>query len=105
MEFIKEQKYIDYSKELTDREPDFYEQISIPSEVGDYTIEIKTEPIDPDNHQPYPIKNGNPDVYQFDCGIQKITVTVTYYVVSPDPANRMVKKQYTLEDYKRSTGT
>jgi len=104
MEYVKNQGYIDYSKELSapEREPDFYGQIPIPSEVGDYTLETKAEPINASNttdittnpntppHQPYPKKIGSPDVYQKDDGIQKITVIVSYDG----------KAVITLEDYK-----
>ena len=100
MEDTKKRQYIDYSKDLDDeeREPDFYEKISIPSEMGDCTLEIKVEPIDPDNHQPYE-ETENPDVYEADDGIQLITVTVTYYILGAE--NKKVERQFTLEDYKR----
>jgi type II secretory pathway pseudopilin PulG len=100
MEDIKNQDYINYSLELSDeeREPDFYEKISIPDEMGDCTLEIKVEPIDPSNHQPYET-TANPDVYEADDGIQLITVTVTYYILGSE--NREVERQFILEDYKR----
>lgn len=97
MEYVKNSPYIDYSKELSDpeREPDFYGQITIPSELVDYTLETKSEPINPSNHQPYPEKDGSPGVYQNDDGIQKITV-----IVSHDG-----EVEVTLEDYKREPVT
>ena len=77
MEDIKTQDYIDYSKELSDpeREPDFYVQITIPSEQSDYTLEIIAEPIDPETGQPY---NGDEGVFEDDNGIQVITVTASH---------------------------
>ena len=80
MESVKNQDYIDYSKDLSDpvREPDFYEQATIPGGVGDYTLETKAEPIDPSNYEPYPEEGGSPGVYEEDDGIQLITVIVSH---------------------------
>jgi len=88
MEYVKTSPYIDYSKELSDREPDFYEQIIIQSGGGDYTLETKAEPIDPSSHQPY---DGEGGIFDNDDGIQLITVTVSH-------DGRVV---VTLEDFKR----
>lgn len=101
MEYIKNAEYIDYSKELSDpeRDPDFYGEVTIPDDAVGHNLETKVEPIDPNTHQPYSQKDGNPDVYEFDDGIQQITVTVTYYVVRGD--NTMREREYVLVDYKR----
>jgi hypothetical protein len=86
LEYVKNSDYINYSKELSDpeREPDVYGEITPPSEVGDYTLNVKAEPINPSDetdtdtapYQPYPLKDSTPDVYQKDAGMQQITVKV-----------------------------
>jgi len=88
MEYVKTRPYIDYSKDLSEREPDFYEQITIQSGGGDYALETKAEPIDPSSHQPY---DGEDGVFDNDDGIQLITVAVSH-------DGRVV---VTLKDYKR----
>ena len=77
MESIRDQDYIDYSESGHD------DYDLIPSPEG-YEIEpVTVEPLD--------------------VGLQKITVTVSYYIVRPE--NRMVEQEYTLVDYKRNTET
>jgi prepilin-type N-terminal cleavage/methylation domain-containing protein len=92
MEYVQTSPYIDYSMELSERDPDFYEQITVESGGGDYNLETEAEPIDPNNHQPY---DGEGGVFNKDDGIQKITVTVSY-------EGRVV---VTLEDFKREAKT
>ena len=95
MEYVKTSPYIDYSMELSnpEREPDYYDKITIQSGGGDYSLDSEAEPIDPGSHQPYLEEPGNPGVYQYDDGIQLITVTVSF-------EGRTV---VTLEDYKRDS--
>ena len=95
MEYVKASPYIDYSKEFSEREPDFYDKITIQSGGGDYSLDSEAEPIDPGSHQPYLEEPGNPGVYQYDDGIQLITVTVSF-------EGRTV---VTLEDFKRNPET
>jgi prepilin-type N-terminal cleavage/methylation domain-containing protein len=82
MEYVKNQEY-------DDTEPQSYEQTDVesPDHPG-YFISVSAQPL----HNP-------------DDGIQEITVTVRYYIVSPNPANRMAEKTYTLVDYKRNPET
>ena len=74
MESIKNGGYIDYSESGHED----YERIQTPEGY-------KIEPI---------------GVLKLEDGLQKITVTVSYYIVGAE--NRMLERQFTLEDYKRA---
>jgi len=73
MEYVKNQDYIDYSESGHED----YDVICVVIMVcpEDYTVEVVAEPIDPDTYQPY---NEDAGVFDYDDGIQKITVIVSY---------------------------
>ena len=81
MEYVKRIPPYDFD------EPQWYEQndVESPDHPG-YFVSVSAEPL----HNP-------------DDGIQKITVTVTYNVVGAE--NKLIEKQFTLEDYKRNPET
>ena len=73
MEYVKNQDYIYYSESGHED----YDVICVVIMVcpEDYTVEVVAEPIDPDTYQPY---NEDAGVFDYDDGIQKITVIVSY---------------------------
>jgi prepilin-type N-terminal cleavage/methylation domain-containing protein len=96
MEYAKYQDYIDY------HESGHGEYDEIGGYTENYDVDTTVEPIDPANYEPYPYYEAE-GRFQQDDGIQKITVTVTYYIVGAE--NKEVERQYTLEDYKREQVT
>lgn len=96
MEYVKNQAYqglyIDYHK------PAHGEYAQIGGYTANYVVNTTVEPIDPDNYVPY-TENGG--VFADDKGIQKITVTVTYYIVGS--GNKEVERRFILEDYLRQS--
>ncbi len=98
MEYVKNQgyqeQYIDYS------EPGHGEYAQIEGYTANYNVTTTVEPIDPDTYLPYEEDEG---VFADDRGIQKITVTVTYYIVGAE--NKELERKFTLEDYLRESVT
>ena len=95
MEYAKYQDYIDYHESGHGE----YDEIGY---TGNYDVATTVEPIDPYNYQPYTYNNST-GTFDNDVGIQRITVTVTYYIVGS--GNKEVERQYTLEDFKREQVT
>jgi prepilin-type N-terminal cleavage/methylation domain-containing protein len=99
MEYVKNQGYqgyIDYS------ESGHGEYGEIGGYTANYDVATTVEPINPDTYAPYPYIEVD-GRFQEDDGIQKITVTVTYYIVGAE--NRELERQFTLEDYLREAVT
>ena len=100
MEYVKNQGYqglyIDYS------ESGHGEYGEIGGYTANYDVATTVEPIDPATYAPYPYIEVD-GRFQEDDGIQKITVTVTYYIVGSE--NREVEREFTLEDYLRDPVT
>ena len=72
MEYVKNQDYIYYSES---GHADYDVICNVVECPEDYTVEVVAEPIDPDTYQPY---NEDAGVFDYDDGIQKITVIVSY---------------------------
>ena len=100
MEYIKNQGsqdgYIDYS------ESGHGEYDEIGGYTENYDLDVTVEPINPATYEPYPYDEGE-GAFQYDVGIQLITVTVTYYIIGGE--NQEVEREYTLEDYLRKSVT
>jgi len=96
MEYVKNQDYINYHESGHDK----YAEIG--GYTANYDVATTVEPIDPDNYQPYTYNNST-GTFDNDDGIQKITVTVTYYIVGAQ--NRELERKLTLEDYLRESVT
>lgn len=98
MEYVKNQayqeQYIDYSKS------GHGEYAEIGGYTANYDVDTAVEPIDPDTYGPYPYIEAE-GRFQQDDGIQKITVTVTYYIVGAE--NKEVERRFVLEDYLRQS--
>jgi len=96
MEYVKTQGYqelyIDYSKSGHDE----YDEIGGYTE--NYDVDTTVEPINPATYAPYPYIEAD-GRFQQDDGIQRITVTVTYYIIGAE--NRELERKLTLEDYLR----
>jgi len=96
MEYVKNQDYINY------HESGHGKYAEIGGYTANYDVATTVEPIDPDNYQPYTYNNST-GTFDNDDGIQKITVTVTYYIVGAQ--NRELERKLTLEDYLRESVT
>ena len=100
MEYVKNQGYqglyIDYS------ESGHGEYAQIGGYTENYDVGTTVEPIDPATYEPYPYYESE-GRFQEDAGIQKITVTVTYYIVGAE--NKEVERRFALEDYLRDPVT
>ena len=101
MEYVKNQGYqglyIDYS------ESGHGEYAEIGGYTGNYDVDTIVEPIDPDTYVPYTYNEGTGVFQPTMIGIQKITVTVTYYILGAE--NRELERKFTLEDYLRESVT
>jgi prepilin-type N-terminal cleavage/methylation domain-containing protein len=100
MEFVKNQAYQDHYIDYSESGHGEYDEIGGYAE--NYDVDTAVEPIDPATYEPYPYEEGE-GAFQQDKGIQKITVTVTYYIVGAE--NKEVERQFTLEDYLRKSVT
>jgi prepilin-type N-terminal cleavage/methylation domain-containing protein len=96
MEYVKNQDYINY------HESGHGEYAEIGGYTPNYDVTTAVEPIDPDNYQPYTYNNST-GTFENDDGIQKITVTVIYYIVGS--GNQEVERRFVLEDYLRDSVT
>jgi prepilin-type N-terminal cleavage/methylation domain-containing protein len=100
MEYVKNQGYqglyIDYS------ESGHGEYAEIGGYTGNYDVDTAVEPIDPDTYAPYTYYEAQ-GRFEADDGIQKITVTVTYYILGAE--NRELERKFALEDYLRESVT
>ena len=100
MEYVKNQgyqgQYIDYSKS------GHGEYGEIGGYTANYDVATTVEPIDPDTYVPYTYYEAQ-GRFEADDGIQRITVTVTYYIVGSE--NREVERKFALEDYLRDPVT
>lgn len=96
MEYVKNQGYqglyIDYSKS------GHAQYAEIGGYTANYDVDTTVQPINPDTYAPYGEEEG---IFEADDGIQKITVTVTYYIVGAE--NKEVERRFILEDYLRQS--
>jgi prepilin-type N-terminal cleavage/methylation domain-containing protein len=100
MEYVKNQGYqglyIDYSKSGHGE----YDKIG--GYTSNYGVNTTVEPINPDTYAPYTYIEAEGRFWD-DEGIQKITVTVSYYIIGA--GNQEVERQFTLQDYLRDPVT
>ncbi|XUW99516.1 MAG: type II secretion system protein [Dehalogenimonas sp.] len=85
-ESIKKAPYLDFSRAVDVSDPlrpvDNYAKVTV---TGDYRITITVVPWDAINAVPFIKESSNPDIYDTDTGIQRITILVEYNTIANNP--------------------